>query len=67
MHYFSGIMSLMASQHMDLFAGAKRRHIIWNLLRVFRKEYFLMVVLMITYGCLTFSAPLGIYNLLRYD
>ncbi|KAL1697496.1 P-loop containing nucleoside triphosphate hydrolase protein [Schizophyllum commune] len=55
-----------AFKHMDLFAGAKRRHIIWNLLRVFRKEYFLMVVLMITYGCLTFSAPLGIYNLLSY-
>ncbi|KAI5825519.1 hypothetical protein K523DRAFT_323377 [Schizophyllum commune Tattone D] len=55
-----------AFKHMDLFAGAKRRHIIWNLLRVFQKEYFLMVVLMITYGCLTFSAPLGIYNLLRY-
>ncbi|KAL1741080.1 hypothetical protein HDZ31DRAFT_46206, partial [Schizophyllum fasciatum] len=59
-------LKIKSFPHMDLFSGARRRHIILNLLRVFRKEYILMFVLMVTYGCFTFSAPLGIYNLLYY-
>lgn len=55
-----------AFPHMDLFSGAKKRHLIINLLRVFRTAYTKMILLMLSYCVLTFAAPLGLYNLLHY-
>ncbi|KAL1703735.1 hypothetical protein EV121DRAFT_260520 [Schizophyllum commune] len=55
-----------AFPHLDKFSGAKDRHIIWNLLRVFRVELATMTASMLFYGVMTFAAPLGIFNLLSY-
>lgn len=55
-----------AFPHLDRFSGAKDRHVIWNLIRVFRVQLAMMIASMLFYGIMTFAAPLGIFNLLSY-
>lgn len=53
------------SQHLDPFSGAKKRHMFWGLMAVFRKEYIILVFLQIFKVVSGFASPLGINGLLR--
>ncbi|KAF9034564.1 hypothetical protein BJ165DRAFT_1356328, partial [Panaeolus papilionaceus] len=52
--------------HMDVFYGAKRKHLFWGLLIHFRWDYIVLGVTVIVYALTTFSAPIGINQLLGY-
>lgn len=53
------------SQHLDSYAGAKRRHLFFGLIRIFRLECMVMATVIVLRVVSTFSAPIGIYKLLQ--
>ncbi|KAH9480784.1 ATP-binding cassette transporter abc4 [Psilocybe cubensis] len=51
---------------MDIFRGAKKRHIVFGLLRAFRKEYSVMAFCVVGQVVLGFFSPIGINRILTY-
>lgn len=44
----------------------KKRHIFWGLMRVFRREYIILGVMLCINVVSSFASPFGIKELLRY-
>ncbi|KAF8157942.1 P-loop containing nucleoside triphosphate hydrolase protein [Crassisporium funariophilum] len=63
---YAQYMTAKAFPHLDLFGGAKRHHIFFRLLRVFRKEYTILAICIVLQACMAFIAPIGINRLLSY-
>ncbi|KDR74315.1 hypothetical protein GALMADRAFT_250126 [Galerina marginata CBS 339.88] len=55
-----------AFPHLDPFCGAKRRSLFLGLMRVYRKEYAAMAIMVIMYSVSGFAAPVGINRILNY-
>ncbi|KAI0317990.1 hypothetical protein OF83DRAFT_1118292 [Amylostereum chailletii] len=53
-------------KHLDVFSGAKKRHLFFGLMSVFAKEYVVMSIMMIIRVMSAFLAPVGINRLLNY-
>ncbi|GJE86639.1 multidrug resistance-associated ABC transporter [Phanerochaete sordida] len=55
------------SQHrLDPFSGAKKRHLFWGLLSIFRRTVAAQAVLITINGFVSISIPIGTNRLLRY-
>jgi len=52
-------------QHIDAFVTEHKRHLFFGLMRVFRREYAILAVALITHVCAGFASPFGIKNLLQ--
>ncbi|KAH7883936.1 hypothetical protein F5I97DRAFT_2075294 [Phlebopus sp. FC_14] len=52
--------------HLDAFMNKKKRHIFLSIMRVFRVEYTLLVILVVLRVTTTLAAPVGINYLLQY-
>ncbi|KAH9480738.1 ATP-binding cassette transporter abc4 [Psilocybe cubensis] len=55
-----------AFPHLDVFKGAKRRHLFFGLMRVFRKEYTIVGFTIIMQGLFQFLSPIGVNRILIY-
>ena len=53
------------SQHLDPFSGAPKRHIFFNLLRAFRKEWLIAAIFILVMIVGEFGAPIGLNRLLK--
>ncbi|KZV64707.1 P-loop containing nucleoside triphosphate hydrolase protein [Peniophora sp. CONT] len=53
-------------KHLDVFSGARRQHVFFALMRVFRSEYITLSCLMALCACTSLFAPVGINRLLTY-
>ncbi|KAF9009619.1 multidrug resistance-associated ABC transporter [Cyathus striatus] len=62
----AGYLEEKGFPHLDPFSGAKRRHIFFRLLRVFRKEFVIQSILMVVQSLASFGAPIGINRILSY-
>jgi hypothetical protein len=51
---------------LDTFSGARKRHLFWGLMAVFRREYIALSLLMVFRAVSGFASPLGINKLLEY-
>ncbi|PBK89704.1 hypothetical protein ARMGADRAFT_1167459 [Armillaria gallica] len=54
------------AKHLDIFSGAKKRHIFFGLMRVFRWDYTVLALMILVHVCGTFAGPIGINRLLDY-
>ncbi|KAI8982789.1 multidrug resistance-associated ABC transporter [Trametes punicea] len=52
--------------YLDPFQVSKQRHIFFGLMKVFRRDYLLLAVLLLIRVAATFASPLGVYRLLDY-
>ncbi|KAF8883972.1 hypothetical protein BD779DRAFT_1787388 [Infundibulicybe gibba] len=52
--------------HIDTFAGGKGRHLFFGLMRVFRREYCILVCMIILQVAFSFASPVGMNRLLHY-
>ncbi|KAG6808744.1 hypothetical protein H0H92_003040, partial [Tricholoma furcatifolium] len=52
--------------HIDPFAGGRKQHLFWGLMRTFRREYTMLAVMCVISALAGFVAPIGIKELLRY-
>ncbi|KXN81115.1 ATP-binding cassette transporter abc4 [Leucoagaricus sp. SymC.cos] len=59
-------LKVKSFRHLDLFSGAKNRHLFWGLLRIFSFEYVAMGVLVALMVFSSFASPIGINKLLSY-
>ncbi|KAF4617689.1 hypothetical protein D9613_006261 [Agrocybe pediades] len=59
-------MTGSAFPHLDPFRGAKRRHLFFGLMRVFRLEYVILASMLVIQVIVEFFAPIGINRLLNY-
>ncbi|KAF9567104.1 hypothetical protein CPC08DRAFT_733223 [Agrocybe pediades] len=55
-----------AFPYLDIYTGAKRRHLFWGLLYHFRMEYLTLSASLIAAGVTSFAAPFAIKQLLTY-
>ncbi|KDQ56808.1 hypothetical protein JAAARDRAFT_36283 [Jaapia argillacea MUCL 33604] len=53
-------------KHLDTFAGAKKQHLFWGLMKVFFWEYVALAALVIVKVIAGFASPVGINRLLYY-
>ncbi|KZV63334.1 P-loop containing nucleoside triphosphate hydrolase protein [Peniophora sp. CONT] len=53
-------------KHLDVFSGARRQHMFFALMRVFRWEYVVLSCMMALRACTALFAPIGINRLLTY-
>ncbi|KAF9458727.1 P-loop containing nucleoside triphosphate hydrolase protein [Collybia nuda] len=53
-------------RHLDVYTGEKKRHLFWGLMRVFRREYFILGVMICVNVTSSFASPIGIKELLSY-
>ncbi|KAI0068098.1 P-loop containing nucleoside triphosphate hydrolase protein [Artomyces pyxidatus] len=60
--------NLVASsfKHLDTFSGAPKRHVFWGIMKVFRREYTTLAILVAIRVVTAFFAPVGIKGLLGY-
>ncbi|KAF8157940.1 multidrug resistance-associated ABC transporter [Crassisporium funariophilum] len=63
---YSQYLTSKAFPHMDPYGGAKRRHLFFSLMRVFRKEYSILALTIIGQCVFAFASPIGINRLLTY-
>ncbi|KAJ7062926.1 P-loop containing nucleoside triphosphate hydrolase protein, partial [Mycena amicta] len=62
----SKVLKARAFAHVDAFSSGKRRHVAFGLVWIFRKEFFIMAVLLAISGLANFVAPLSINRILDY-
>ncbi|KAF9066068.1 hypothetical protein BDP27DRAFT_1424214 [Rhodocollybia butyracea] len=53
-------------KHLDLFSGAERRYLFFGLMRVFRRDYIQLALMILLHVSANFAAPIGLNRLLRY-
>ncbi|KAF8963040.1 hypothetical protein BDZ97DRAFT_1758980 [Flammula alnicola] len=63
---YSKNLTSKAFPHLDPFRGAKRRHLFFGLMRVFRKEFTNLALLIICRSTCLFAFPIAIYHILSY-
>ncbi|KDR83043.1 hypothetical protein GALMADRAFT_866150 [Galerina marginata CBS 339.88] len=63
---YSTHLTETAFPHLDPFRGAKRRHLFFGLMRVFRKEYMILGITIFSQGAFQFLSPIGVNRLLNY-
>ncbi|KAE9385996.1 hypothetical protein BT96DRAFT_960666 [Gymnopus androsaceus JB14] len=63
---FAEHLKELSFKHLDLFSGAPKRHLFFGLMRVFRGEYLVLVLMILLYALAEFAAPIGLNRLLRY-
>ncbi|KAF8157929.1 multidrug resistance-associated ABC transporter [Crassisporium funariophilum] len=63
---YSQYLTSKAFPHMDPYGGAKRRHLFFSLMRVFRKEYSILALTIVGQCVFAFASPIGINRLLTY-
>ncbi|PPQ72967.1 hypothetical protein CVT25_004484, partial [Psilocybe cyanescens] len=63
---YSRHLTQFAFPHLDEFQGAKRQHIFHGLMRVFRKEYIIIIFTVILQGVFQFLSPIAVNRLLKY-
>ncbi|KAI0693031.1 hypothetical protein BC835DRAFT_1520746 [Cytidiella melzeri] len=51
-------------RHLDTFSGAKRRHLFWGLVIIFRRSLFYQVVILVSQAIFKIAGPIGINKLL---
>ncbi|ETW87620.1 ABC transporter [Heterobasidion irregulare TC 32-1] len=51
--------------HLDLFSGARKRHLFWGLMIVFRREYIGLAIMLVIRTNTLLLGPLAIYKLLQ--
>ncbi|KAG5637468.1 hypothetical protein H0H81_004439, partial [Sphagnurus paluster] len=54
------------AKYIDPYNGSKKQHLFWGLMRVFRREYTIMAVMIVIEVAANFTSPVGIKNLLHY-
>ncbi|KAF7377593.1 p-loop containing nucleoside triphosphate hydrolase protein [Mycena sanguinolenta] len=59
-------LQMRSFPHMDRFSGAKRRHIFFGIMRVFRVEYTVLALTTATQVAANFLSPVGVNRLLNY-
>lgn len=52
--------------NLDVFQGAKKRHLFWGLMKTYRYEYFILALSVITLSIANFASPMGIKEILHY-
>ncbi|KJA20178.1 hypothetical protein HYPSUDRAFT_204055 [Hypholoma sublateritium FD-334 SS-4] len=52
--------------HLDVFSGAKQRHLFFRLMRVYWKQYSFLAIFLVLQTVAGFVSPIGIYQLLKY-
>ncbi|KAK0465231.1 uncharacterized protein EV420DRAFT_1637381 [Desarmillaria tabescens] len=62
----SQVLKARSFPHLDVFSGAKKRHIFFGLMRVFRWDYTVLALMILVHVCGTFAGPIGINRLLHY-
>ncbi|KAG7450174.1 P-loop containing nucleoside triphosphate hydrolase protein [Guyanagaster necrorhizus] len=62
----SQVLKARSFPHLDVFSGAKKRHIFFGLMRVFRWDYTVLAIMILVHVCGTFAGPIGINRLLYY-
>ncbi|PBK77153.1 hypothetical protein ARMSODRAFT_949046 [Armillaria solidipes] len=62
----SQVLKARSFPHLDVFSGAKKRHIFFGLMRVFRWDYIVLALMILVHVCGTFAGPIGINRLLDY-
>ncbi|KAK0208414.1 hypothetical protein DFS33DRAFT_1411920 [Desarmillaria ectypa] len=62
----SQVLKARSFPHLDVFSGAKKRHIFFGLMRVFRWDYTVLALMILVHVCSTFAGPIGINRLLYY-
>ncbi|PBK69165.1 hypothetical protein ARMSODRAFT_1019154 [Armillaria solidipes] len=62
----SQVLKARSFPHLDVFSGAKKRHIFFGLMRVFRWDYTVLALMILVHVCGTFAGPIGINRLLDY-
>ncbi|KAG5653499.1 hypothetical protein H0H81_012709 [Sphagnurus paluster] len=50
--------------HIDPYNGSKKQHLFWGLMRVFRREYMILAIMIFIQVTANFASPIGIKNLL---
>ncbi|KAF8157953.1 multidrug resistance-associated ABC transporter [Crassisporium funariophilum] len=55
-----------AFPHLDPFQGAKKRHLFFSLLSVFRWEYTVMAIAITSTSLANFASPVAVYKILAY-
>ncbi|KAF5377185.1 hypothetical protein D9615_006331 [Tricholomella constricta] len=63
---YAQVLKAKSFLHIDPFAGSKRQHLFWGLMRVFRREYIILGVMIFVQVAASFASPVGIKELLRY-
>ncbi|TDL28857.1 P-loop containing nucleoside triphosphate hydrolase protein [Rickenella mellea] len=53
-------------KNLDTFSGAKRQHLFFGLMRIFRREYTVLAIMVILRVSSSFASPIGINQLLKY-
>ncbi|EJD51854.1 hypothetical protein AURDEDRAFT_82731 [Auricularia subglabra TFB-10046 SS5] len=53
-------------RHMDPFSGARKRHVFWGLVAVFKRDYLVMSVIISVRVATAILAPVGLNRLLNY-
>ncbi|KAK0478556.1 hypothetical protein IW261DRAFT_1551827 [Armillaria novae-zelandiae] len=62
----SQVLKARSFPHLDVFSGAKKRHLFFGLMRVFRWDYTVLGLMILVHVCGTFAGPIGINRLLEY-
>ncbi|KAK0198511.1 hypothetical protein F5146DRAFT_1100167 [Armillaria mellea] len=62
----SQVLKARSFPHLDIFSGAKKRHIFFGLMRVFLWDYTVLALMILVHVCGTFAGPIGINRLLDY-
>ncbi|KAG5728585.1 ATP-binding cassette transporter abc4 [Termitomyces sp. T112] len=52
--------------YIDPFVAGRKQHLLWGLLRTFRREYMILAVMLFTTAAASFVSPIGIKQLLLY-
>ncbi|KAJ4476620.1 hypothetical protein J3R30DRAFT_3759412 [Lentinula aciculospora] len=56
----------LSFKHLDVFSGAPKRHLFFGLMKIFRRAYAQLSVMILLHVCANFAAPIGLNRLLRY-
>ena len=56
----------LAFQHLDPFITGKKRHVLWGFMRIFKKDFGQLVLLVIVRTATMFFAPIALNRLLAY-
>ncbi|KAJ7596700.1 hypothetical protein C8J56DRAFT_294246 [Mycena floridula] len=62
----AGHLKTTSFKHLDVFSGAKSRHLFFGLMRIFRLEYVVLSIMILIHVAGTFASPIGINRLLHY-
>ncbi|KAJ3554167.1 hypothetical protein NP233_g12480 [Leucocoprinus birnbaumii] len=65
-HFLEADQLLTCMQHLDIFQGAKKRHLFFGLMRTYRYEYSILAFTVLVQVTANFASPIGINMILQY-